>query len=72
MGIAAVLQLILGLEPLIIKGIADIKVVVTGGAPGSETYEVYVTGKLAVIAADKQEIQADQALDAAAITAVSQ
>lgn len=68
MGIVAVLQLILGLEPLITKGIADIRVAVTGGAPGSETYEVYVTQKKAVIAADKTEIASDKELDDAVIS----
>lgn len=70
MGIAAILQLVLGLEPLITRGIAAIQLIHTGGAPGSETYDVYLVNKQAIIAADKQEIISDQALDAAAIKQV--
>lgn len=68
MNLLAVIQLVLGLEPMIAKGIADIRIAVSSPAGASAvTYEVYVQTKAAIVAADKAEATADLAADKAAL-----
>jgi hypothetical protein len=70
MGIAQVIQLVLGLVPLVTQGIAAIRVVATGGTPGNETYDVFIVSKDSIKAADRAEVNADKTADQAVIAQV--